>query len=94
MMPTRRENVLGSSFNLQAALDRAKKEVYQRFPEMKGSEPKYLARRIKNRPVVSRYLVFRAAFAMENGEQHHQIVRVYLSPQGDIARLVVSKGAL
>lgn len=80
------------TFNLQNALERAKTEVYSRFPEMKGSEPKYLARRIKNRPVVSRYLVFRALVMLENGERQPQIVRVYLSPQGEIARLIVSKG--
>ncbi len=91
-MPPRKTNFAPSPFNLKLALDNAKTEVYRRFPEMQGVEPKYLVRRIKSRPVVSRYLVFRHALAAENCEALHQVVRVYLSPQGEIARLIVSKG--
>lgn len=85
-------NLSPSPFNLKIALENAKGEVYRRFPELKGVEPKYLVRRIKNRPVVSRYLIFRHTLTANGGEPHIQIVRVYLSPQGEIARLIVSKG--
>lgn len=80
------------TFNLRRAIEHAKAEVYRRFPEMTGREPKYLARRIKSRPIISRYLIFRTTLVADNGERLAQTVRVYLTPRGEIARMIVSKG--
>ncbi len=67
------------------------KQVYQRFPEMSGSQPKVQAQSLGAQKDASYLLTFRSNAKTADGKALTNIVRVVASDTGKIIKITTSR---
>lgn len=78
----------------QTVLQAVNREVYRRFPEMKGVRPKWQARRLPKAPLVETektYVLTYQAPAAPPEVPFPRIIRVVINAQGQILKISLSR---